>query len=102
MTLPEDPSDLPSVDHWDAVRAPGKPSVMTARRRDGFNEAVGRWAETAALSAFWRWWSAAGVGLVTAAVMTGAYGDLPELVSAMVAAIHPEQRPPLLRGIMEA
>lgn len=48
--------------------------------------------ETAAVGAFWRWWSVAGAGLVTAAVMTGAYGDLPEMISAMVMAVHPELR----------
>ena len=48
--------------------------------------------ETEAVGAFWRWWSVAGAGLVTAAVMTGVYGDLPEIIGAMVMAIHPELR----------
>ncbi|UKA53522.1 hypothetical protein LFT45_17640 [Arthrobacter sp. FW305-BF8] len=46
-------------------------------------------AETLAVSAFWRWWSVAGAGLITAAVMSGVYGDLPEIIGAMVTAIHP-------------
>ena len=49
-------------------------------------------AETEAVGAFWRWWSVAGAGLITAAVMTGVYGDLPEMIGAMVMAIHPELR----------
>ncbi|MDQ1059972.1 hypothetical protein QFZ23_003873 [Arthrobacter globiformis] len=48
--------------------------------------------ETEAVGAFWRWWSAAGAGLITAAVMTGVYADLPEIIGAMVMAIHPELR----------
>lgn len=58
-------------------------------------ELVRRWggpAETEAVGAFWRWWSVAGAGLITAAVMTGVYGDLPEVIGAMVMAIHPELR----------
>ncbi|MFE4543839.1 hypothetical protein [Arthrobacter sp. NPDC056727] len=58
-------------------------------------ELVQRWsgpAETEAVGAFWRWWSVAGAGLITAAVVTGVYGDLPEMISAMVMAIHPELR----------
>ncbi|WP_395398741.1 hypothetical protein ACHMXB_12690 [Arthrobacter sp. UC242_113] len=48
--------------------------------------------ETEAVGAFWRWWSVAGAGLITAAVMSGVYGDLPEIIGAMVMAIHPELR----------
>jgi hypothetical protein len=48
--------------------------------------------ETEAVGAFWRWWSVAGAGLITAAAMTGVYGDLPEIIGAMVMAIHPELR----------
>jgi hypothetical protein len=58
-------------------------------------ELARRWsgpAETEAVGAFWRWWSVAGAGLITAAVMTGVYGDLPELMGAMVMAIHPGLR----------
>ncbi|MFP3461381.1 hypothetical protein R5O87_11065 [Arthrobacter globiformis] len=58
-------------------------------------ELVRQWsttAETEAVGVFWRWWSVAGAGLITAAVMTGVYGDLPEMIGAMVMAIHPELR----------
>jgi hypothetical protein len=48
--------------------------------------------ETEAVGAFWRWWSVAGAGLITAAVMSGVYGDLPEIIGSMVMAIHPELR----------
>jgi hypothetical protein len=58
-------------------------------------ELVRQWgstAETEAVGAFWRWWSVAGAGLITAAVMSGVYGDLPEMMGAMVMAINPELR----------
>ena len=58
-------------------------------------ELVRRWggpAETEAVGAFWRWWSVAGAGLITAAVMSGVYVDVPEIISAMVMAIHPQLR----------
>jgi hypothetical protein len=42
-----------------------------------------------AISEFWRWWSAEGVELLSGAVTTGDYGDLPETVDAMVNAIGP-------------
>jgi hypothetical protein len=45
--------------------------------------------ETAAISAFWHWWSAEGATALTAAVTTGKYGDLADTIGAVVKAIHP-------------
>jgi hypothetical protein len=42
---------------------------------------------TQAIYAFWRWWSAEGVGHLSDAVSTGDYGDLPDTFDAMVSAI---------------
>ncbi|MBT2550965.1 hypothetical protein, partial [Arthrobacter sp. ISL-65] len=44
---------------------------------------------TRAISAFWRWWSAEGARLLSAAVTTGDYRDLPDTLDAMVKAIGP-------------
>ena len=45
--------------------------------------------QTRAVSAFWRWWSAEGVGLLGGAVTTGDYRDLPDTVGSLVKAIGP-------------
>ncbi|RFA11791.1 hypothetical protein B7R22_17830 [Subtercola boreus] len=39
---------------------------------------------------FWRWWTATGEGLFTAAIANGDYGSLPDQISAKVAAIDSE------------
>ncbi|WP_251024693.1 DUF695 domain-containing protein [Arthrobacter sp. ISL-65] len=45
--------------------------------------------QTRAVSAFWRWWSADGARLLSAAVTSGDYQDLPDTLDAMVKAIGP-------------
>lgn len=45
--------------------------------------------QTRTISTFWRWWSAEGLELLSAAVATGDYGDLPDTLDAMVKAIGP-------------
>lgn len=42
------------------------------------------------VTAFWQWWAAGGEQELTAAVTAGEYGRLPDRISALVAAVHPE------------
>ena len=56
-------------------------------RRRGVNVEV-----LSPIAEFWRWWTATGEALFSAAIATGSYGDLPKQISAKVAAIHPDMQ----------
>jgi hypothetical protein len=44
----------------------------------------------APITAFWDWWTSEGEARFTNAIIAGQYGDLPNVISAKVAAIHPD------------